>query len=367
MYTIDPTQDEPIMLLNKQIGMSYNEYGEWDGVPYIDGAEFQQELMYLDTLGKKSILVKINSEGGSVIEGMKIFDAILTTKTPVDTYNGGIAASIAGAIFMAGRKRYMADYANFMCHPVSGDVNDKTKLAFTDSIVNMIQSKCNLKPHNVSAMMEATTWINSDMCEEYGICTEIVTTEDKNKKYMPTDAKDMLAYCNKIIHKTLKTNNMELKQITNKLNLVEGADVSVINNAIDQLIQAKNQAETNVTELQANLDAANAELQAAQEKLNAAQAELDAAKAETEAAKEEAATLEATEAVNKFSSRIGNDPEVLSTWVNLYKANKETTTKMLEAIPLNRVANQANVENPATQKTSMEAVMMQIKAKQSKN
>lgn len=349
--------------------MSYNEYGQWDGLPYIDGAEFQQELMYLDTLGKKSILVKINSEGGSVIEGMKIFDAILTTKTPVDTYNGGIAASIAGAIYMAGRKRYMADYANFMCHPVSGSNSDKTKLAFTDSIVNMIQSKCNLKPHNVSAMMEATTWINADKCMEYEICTEIVTTEDKNKKYMQsaTDVRAMLAYSNNILNESLKTNNMDLKQITNKLNLIDGADMNVINNAIDNLIKAKNQAETTATELQTTLDEAQTELQAAQDKVATIQSELDAANAATVEAQEAAATVEATEAVNKFAAKIGNDAEVLSTWVNLYKANKETTVKMLEAIPLNRVANQAPVTPTGEQKTSMESVMMGIKAKQLAN
>ena len=92
-YTQYADTDEPVMLVNKHIGMD-EEDGEG-----IMGDQFQSELMYLDTLNKKRIKVVICSPGGSVIEGMKMYNAVLTTKTKVDTYNGGIAASIAGVLF----------------------------------------------------------------------------------------------------------------------------------------------------------------------------------------------------------------------------------------------------------------------------
>ena len=312
MYTIDSNADEPIMLLNKQIGQSFNESGEWDGQPYIDGAEFQNELMYLDTLGKKSILVKIVSEGGSVMDGMKIFDAILTSKTPVDTYNAGVCASIAGAIFMAGRKRYCADYAQFMTHPVSGGDN-KSTLAFTDSVISMIQSKSALHKDSVKYLMDATTWIGASDCLLHGIATDIVNTSAKNKKYMPIDdVRAMLTYSNNILNEKQKIHKMDFTKITNKLKLVEGADESSILSAINQL-------EETAAEAQAETLTANQKVDELQALLDQVQADLEAAKAEVEAAKDEAATMEATEAVNKYLARIGNKAEVITKWVNLMK------------------------------------------------
>ena len=107
-YTIDAESDEPIMLINKHIG-----YDESDGMG-IDGAEFERELMTLDTMKKKRIQVWINSPGGMVLDGWSIYNSILKTKTKVDTYCVGIAASIAGVIFQAGRERNMADYGILM-------------------------------------------------------------------------------------------------------------------------------------------------------------------------------------------------------------------------------------------------------------
>ena len=87
-YTIDIDSDEPIMLINKHIGFDLDE-GQG-----IDGSLFQEELLKLDSLGKKRIQVWINSPGGVVMDGYNIFNAILKSKTKVDTYNVGIAASI---------------------------------------------------------------------------------------------------------------------------------------------------------------------------------------------------------------------------------------------------------------------------------
>ena len=61
-YCIDPSADEPILLINKHIGSD-----EKDGIG-IDGATFQQELLFLDSLGKKRIQVWINSMGGTVMD-----------------------------------------------------------------------------------------------------------------------------------------------------------------------------------------------------------------------------------------------------------------------------------------------------------
>jgi len=162
-YTIDPSVDEPIMLIDKHIGMDAE-----DGMG-IDGSEFSRELLHLDSIGKKQIQIRINSVGGSVMDGMTIYNAILKTKAKVDTYNVGICASIAGVIFQAGRNRIMADYSLLMMHnPQGGD--KKVLKIMKESLVTMLTRKANKTEAEIAKMMDATTWLTATECLTSGLC-----------------------------------------------------------------------------------------------------------------------------------------------------------------------------------------------------
>lgn len=366
MYTVDSSVDSPIMLLNRQIGQSFNEDGNPSYEPYIDGAAFQEELMYLDSLGKKSICIWICSEGGSVIDAMKICSAILKCKTPVDTVNTGVCASSAGMVFMCGRNRTMMDYSTFMAHPVSGG-DAKSTEALTNGISQLASANANFNAEAFTRMMKNTTWLNADQCLENGICTKIETTASQNKKYMPvSNHVAMMAYCNKLtdekIQSFTKSNTMDLKQLTNKLNLVDGADVSTINNAIDALIQARNQAEESATALTDQLAAAKADLEAATTKVNELQAAVDASNAEKQQLEDQAATTSATELVNKYTNKIGKDANVVAKFVSMAKADLEGTKNILEAMPLNVVGNRFKESTQTVPgKITVQGVMNSIK------
>jgi ATP-dependent Clp protease, protease subunit len=338
------------MLLNKQVGMSYNDDGTYDGQPFIDGALFQEELLWLDTLGKKRIQVWINSPGGSIMHGMNIFNAILKSNTPVDTYNVGVAASIAGAVFMAGRKRYMCDYAQFMMHPVGGVDDAKSMDAFKESCVNMLSAKAGLESTTISYMMDVTTWLGASDCLTHGIATDIEVTKESNKKYMPSEAKAMLAYSNNIINTQI--NKME--KITNKLNLVSGANEEAILAAINKLEQANNDATAAIAEAQARVESLESELATAK-------AALEEANAATEAAEEAQAETEATNLISTFTAQIGNNPETLVKWTNLAKADFAGTKLLLESLPINKVApTPQNINTTGTPKYTVASVMAEI-------
>ena len=83
-YTINQQDNKPIMLINQEIGANG-----------IVGSEFQNELMYLDSLGKEEIEIHINSVGGSITNGFSIFSAIVNAKTPIKT----VCVSISRYIF----------------------------------------------------------------------------------------------------------------------------------------------------------------------------------------------------------------------------------------------------------------------------
>lgn len=81
-------------------------------------AEFAKQMKALD--GQPVINIRINSRGGSVYEGIAMFNCMRNTKSQVHVYVDGIAASMASVIALAGHKVYMSKYARLMTHKPSG-------------------------------------------------------------------------------------------------------------------------------------------------------------------------------------------------------------------------------------------------------
>lgn len=94
--------------------------------------EFVQELLRLEA--KYSLInVRINSYGGDMMHGNAIISAMKRSKAEIHTYNDGIAASMAGAIWLCGQKRHMATNAMLMLHAGSnivwGNAQDMREMA----------------------------------------------------------------------------------------------------------------------------------------------------------------------------------------------------------------------------------------------
>lgn len=122
-YNILTTEgaDEATILLYGYIGDWIgwdDEKGGWaqKGVTDID---FVKEL---EALAAKynTIHVRINSPGGEIFHGSAIVTAIRNCAAEVHTWIDGVAASMAGVIWMAGKKRHMAKNAMLMIHSASG-------------------------------------------------------------------------------------------------------------------------------------------------------------------------------------------------------------------------------------------------------
>lgn len=74
---------------------------------------------------EESIDIIINSFGGSVYDGLGLYDAIKACQAPVVTYNQGKVMSMATIIFMAGDERIAYPSSTFMLHAVSSMVDGK--------------------------------------------------------------------------------------------------------------------------------------------------------------------------------------------------------------------------------------------------
>jgi ATP-dependent Clp protease protease subunit len=129
------------------------------------------------------ILLRINSPGGDPFEGTAIHSLIRAQKKPVEVCIDGIAASAASIIAMAGDTITMAPGAMMMIHNASGfcqgfaedmyATGDALK-AVSVSIAQTYASRTKKPLEEITAMMDAETWMTAEECLDQGFCTNIV-------------------------------------------------------------------------------------------------------------------------------------------------------------------------------------------------
>jgi ATP-dependent protease ClpP protease subunit len=93
--------------------MIYGDIGESWFEETVTAREFVRDLAAVDA---DHLTVRINSHGGSVVDGLAIYNAIRRHPATVTTRVEGVAASIASYIAMAGDERLIAENALYMMH-----------------------------------------------------------------------------------------------------------------------------------------------------------------------------------------------------------------------------------------------------------
>lgn len=176
----------------------YDEIGQsfWNDTA-VTAATFVAELNALsDSI--KTIRVHINSPGGSVFEANAIANALRAQQNDkgrtVEVRIDGLAASAATIISSAGKPIKMADNALMMIHEPSGIVRgtaaDMRGLATTldtirDTIIAAYRWVSKRTSDELSAMMQATTWMNAQQALDHGFVTEIVGASSVTACFRP--------------------------------------------------------------------------------------------------------------------------------------------------------------------------------------
>ena len=181
--------------------------------------EFKDALAEVDT---PNLTVRINSMGGSVSEGLAIYNLLNDFKGQVTTIVDGFACSAASVIFMAGDKRIVPESGLLMIHNAwgyaEGDSNAMKKRAedlekITQPSVNIYCSKTGLEESKVKEMMNDETWITSQEALELGFATTI-EKDDANQSLE-----------NHYLHKMV----MKLKELEKVQNVSVNDTVEVVN------------------------------------------------------------------------------------------------------------------------------------------
>lgn len=101
-YRIEAKKDEATVYIYDEIG--------WFGV------EPEQFVKDVNAIEAKTIHLRINSPGGSVFDGMAIYNTLKQHKSKVVTHIDGLAASISSIIAMAGDEIVAGEGAYLMIH-----------------------------------------------------------------------------------------------------------------------------------------------------------------------------------------------------------------------------------------------------------
>lgn len=161
------------ILLYEQIGNSFWEEG-------ITAKQFAHDLAKLGKV--RSIDVRINSPGGSVFDGLAIYNTLKQHPATVDVYIDGVAASIASVIAMAGDTVSIARNAMVMVHDPHGRVEGTPEeiSAYAnvmskcrDSIVSAYADKTGKDAAELLAMLKAETYMTAAEAVENGFADEI--------------------------------------------------------------------------------------------------------------------------------------------------------------------------------------------------
>ena len=152
-------------------------YGEIGGDMGINGAAFANELQWLEAQGIQKCQVRINSPGGSVLEGWSIFSAILNTNMQVETWIDGMAASIAGIIAVAGTQVHMASHGLLMLHnpalPGQDDADTEVLDKIRNSLITIYTERRGQDANDIAAMMDRETWLDASEAKEMGLIDEV--------------------------------------------------------------------------------------------------------------------------------------------------------------------------------------------------
>lgn len=143
------------------------------------------ELLYLSSLEDRDISIIINSEGGSVIDGLAVIDTMNYIPCDVSTFCVGMAASMGAVLLTSGThgKRYILPHSRVMIHQVSsytsGTYSDmKIELEETErcrrDIYDILARTTGKSFEEIEKLCDRNNWLHGHEVLEVGLADNIL-------------------------------------------------------------------------------------------------------------------------------------------------------------------------------------------------
>ena len=141
-------------------------------------------LAYTDP--KKDIKLYINSPGGSIYDGMAIYDTMQYITPDVQTIGIGLQASMGAFLLSSGAKgkRFALPHSKIMIHqPSSGtqgkvtdmEIDLKEGIAIKEMLAELLAKNTGHKLSKIKIDMERDYWMTADEAKAYGLVDEVIS------------------------------------------------------------------------------------------------------------------------------------------------------------------------------------------------
>lgn len=159
------------------------------GVPVNDYVSnvIQAQLLFLESTDKsRDINMFINSPGGSVIDGMGIYDTMQYVAPDVATICTGLAASMGAVLLAAGTsgKRSCLEHSRVMIHqPMGGmqgqvsdmEINYKLIKQLQKELYNILVDHTGQDYDTIQKDCDRDNWMAAAEAKEYGLVDEVLS------------------------------------------------------------------------------------------------------------------------------------------------------------------------------------------------
>ena len=136
---------------------------------------------------KKDVHIYINSPGGSVSDGMAIYDTLNFMQCDIVTYCLGMAASMSTVLLSAGTKgkRFALPNSRIMIHQPSGGAGGQTSdisiaakeiLRWRKTINDILANHSDKTAEEVEKDSDRDYYMTADEAKDYGLVDEVITS-----------------------------------------------------------------------------------------------------------------------------------------------------------------------------------------------
>ncbi|MCR5511925.1 MAG: ATP-dependent Clp protease proteolytic subunit [Lachnospiraceae bacterium] len=155
--------------------------------------EIIKELLYMESVDDgKPINLFINSPGGSVTDGLAVYDVITLLKSPVNAIVTGLAASMGSIILLACSKerRFMLPSSRILVHDCSWGHNDlggkkpyeveeelKQLKSTNERLVSIIAERTGKTVKEVAKVTKYDSYFSAQEAIDFGLASKIIDSE----------------------------------------------------------------------------------------------------------------------------------------------------------------------------------------------
>lgn len=149
------------------------------------------QLLFLESSDpKKDIIMYVNSPGGSVYDGLGIYDTMQYVNPEVATICTGMAASMAAVLMSAGTKgkRAALPHARIMIHQPSGgmqgqsrdmEITLKQMQELRKDLYQILSDHTGQKYDKIEKDSDRDYWMRASEAKEYGLIDEVLIRPKK--------------------------------------------------------------------------------------------------------------------------------------------------------------------------------------------